>query len=185
MNKDMDLKKTRMKKEFIRDLIILGLIVLVTVVLLLVYPENSKEVIGTSQDFFIEMILILPAVMILMGLITMFVPNNIIVKYMGKTSGMKGIALSFILGALPTGPLYIAFPMAATLIQKGARISNIIIFLSAWACIKIPQELVEIQFLGYEFMITRLVLTIICVILMAVLIEHMIEWDNKKKSIQI
>ena len=76
-----------------------------------------------------------------------------------------------------------AFPMAAALIQKGARISNIIIFLSAWACIKIPQEMMELQFLGFKFMALRLVLTIFFVISMGKIIEVLIEWsENKSKS---
>jgi len=101
-----------------------------------------------------------------------------VVKYLGKASGIKGVILAIILGALPTGPLYIAFPMAAALLKKGAKISNIIVFLSAWACIKIPQEMVELQFLGPQFMLLRLSLTIIFVIIMAVSIEKMIEWTE-------
>ena len=102
-------------------------------------------------------------------------------KYIGKASGMKGIFLSLILGALPTGPLYIAFPMAAALIRKGAKISNIVIFLSAWACIKIPQEMVELQFLGLHFMLSRLILTVAFVIIMGLLIEMIMKWRHFEK----
>ncbi|GAI58956.1 unnamed protein product, partial [marine sediment metagenome] len=83
--------------------------------------------------------------------------------------------------ALPTGPLYVAFPVAAVLIKKGAKISNIIIFLSAWACIKIPQEMVELKFLGLKFMAARLILTIIFVVIMGLSIEKIIEWTDKTK----
>ena len=126
------------------------------------------------------MIWILPAVMVLMGLFAVWVSKETIVKYLGKTSGIRGIFLAIFLGALPTGPLYVAFPIAAGLIKKGARISNILIFLSAWACIKIPQEMVELQFLGAKFMALRLVLTIVFVIIMGVFIEQVIEWSDKK-----
>ena len=126
------------------------------------------------------MIWILPAVMVLMGLFAVWVSKETIVKYLGKTSGIRGIFLGIFLGALPTGPLYVAFPIAAGLIKKGARISNILIFLSAWACIKIPQEMVELQFLGAKFMALRLVLTIVFVIIMGVFIEQVIEWSDKK-----
>jgi len=57
-----------------------------------------------------------------------------------------------------------------------------IIFLSAWACIKIPQEMVELQFLGARFMLLRLILTIIFVIIMGLSIEKIIEWNDKKAS---
>ena len=101
---------------------------------------------------------------------------------MWKSERIKGISLAILFGSLPAGPLYVAFPMASALIKKGACISNIIIFLSAWACIKIPQEMVELRFLGLRFMVARLILTIIFVVIMGVSIEKLIEWSNKKTS---
>ena len=132
------------------------------------------NVIAKLGEFLAEMLLILPAVMVLMGLFSVWVPKETVVKYLGKTAGIKGIFLAIIFGALPTGPLYIAFPMAGALVRKGARVSNVIIFLSAWACIKIPQEMVELQFLGAKFMAARLILTVIFVIIMGLLIERIV-----------
>ena len=175
--------KEKQKKGMIRDLIILGIIFSITAILLSLFPDRKGAVISYSWDFFIEMISILPAVMVILGLFAVFVPKEAVVKYLGKTSGIKGIILAILLGALPTGPLYIAFPMAAALLKKGAKISNIIVFLSAWACIKIPQELMELQFLGPQFMLLRLTLTIIFVIIMGISIEKIIEWDDKKPII--
>ncbi|KPU62923.1 hypothetical protein EP1X_06060 [Thermococcus sp. EP1] len=171
-----------MKKEgeMIRDWVLLGLILIILVVLLSIFPDKKEAVISTSWEFFIEMVWILPAVMIILGLFAVWIPKDIVVKYLGSTSGMKGILFAIVLGTLPTGPLYIAFPIAAALLKKGAKISNIIIFLSAWACIKIPQEMVELQFLGPKFMAIRLILTIIFVVIMGVFIEKLIEWSDKK-----
>ena len=112
----------------------------------------------------------------------MGVSKEIVIKHLGKASGIKGIFLAIILGALPTGPLYIAFPMASILLKKGARISNIVIFLSSWACIKMPQEMVELQFLGLRFMLLRLFLTIIFIIIMAIFIEKVIEWSENEEE---
>lgn len=158
------------------------LTVLVTTLLLSIFPENRTKVIGTSWDFFIEMMLILPAVMIILGIFAVFIPKEMIQKYLGKGSGLKGIIIGLILGSLPTGPLYIAFPMASALMKKGARTSSIIAFLSAWACIKLPQEMVELKFLGLEFMLLRLGLTIFFVIVMSVLIERIMEWSEKREG---
>ncbi len=44
-----------------------------------------------------------------------------------------------------------------------------IIFLSAWACIKIPAELMELQFLGWKFMLARYLATLVVVILSEVI----------------
>ncbi len=158
------------------------LIILTGLLLLLpLFPERQTAVLEISWKFLIEMIAILPAVLILMGLFMVWVSQEMVVKFLGKASGFKGILLAFIFGALPTGPLYVAFPLAAALLKKGARVSNVIIFLNAWACIKIPQEMVELQFLGAAFMALRLILTILGTMLMAFLIELMVEKKTLNK----
>jgi len=172
--------RKKQNKTFIRDIIILLISLSVAVVLISFFPQKRPRFMEVSWNFLIEMIAILPAVMILMGLFVVFVPKDEIVKHLGKTSGLKGVSLALFFGALPTGPLYVAFPLAGMLIKKGARISNIIIFLSAWACIKIPQEMMELQFLGFKFMAARLVLTIIFVIIMGRISEALMEWTEKR-----
>lgn len=127
-----------------------------------------------AWGYFVQMMMILPAVMVMIGLFSVWVSEEIVIKYLGRTSGIKGIFLAILFGALPTGPLYLAFPVAAALLKKGASTSNVIVFLSAWACIKLPQEMMELQFLGWKFMMLRLVLTVIFVSIMGVSIERII-----------
>lgn len=174
-------EKIKQRKSLIRDYIIMGAVLAVFAVILVIFPDRSASVLTVSKNYFLELIMILPALMIIIGLFSVWVPKEFVVRHMGKSSGIKGRAIAFVLGMLPTGPLYIAFPMAVALLKKGAKISNIIIFLSAWACIKLPQELVEIQFLGIKFTLLRLALTLVFVILMGIIIEKIIEITEKKK----
>ncbi len=157
------------------DLIFLAGVLAVAVVLVVLFPQRRSAVVSASWSFFLEMAAILPAVMVMMGLFMVFVPKDTVVKYLGESSGIKGLLLALFLGALPTGPLYVAFPLAAALLKKGTRISNVIVFLSAWACIKLPQEMVEFQFLGPRFMVTRLILTAVFVLAMGLFIEWVME----------
>lgn len=174
----MNNKPGNKKNGLLRDTFFLIAIIFLTIILLFFYPQKTEPVMSISWDYFLEMILILPAVLVIMGLFSVWVSDETIIKYLGKSSGLKGIFIALFLGMLPTGPLYVAFPIAASLIKKGARVSNIIIFLSAWACIKLPQELVELEFLGFNFMITRLILTIIFVIIMGLSIEFIMHRKN-------
>jgi len=156
------------------DWLLLSSALLITIVLLSLFPSRLDDVGTSALGFSLEMFSILPAVMLLTGLFSVWVSREMVIKFLGKSAGIKGVALSLFFGSLPTGPLYIAFPLAAGLLNKGARISNVIIFLTAWACIKIPQEMVELQFLGTRFMIVRLSFTIIAAILMGLLIERIV-----------
>ena len=177
---DMTKKKQKQKKTMARDYIAMAVVIIAAAVMLLVFPDKSGPVLNISKNYLIELAMVLPAVMIIIGLFSVWVSNETVVKYIGKSSGAKGIFFSIVLGMLPTGPIYIAFPMAVALLKKGAKISNIIIFISAWACIKLPQELMEIQFLGIEFTLLRLALTIIFVILMGIIIEKIIVFTDRK-----
>ncbi|MFW6118167.1 MAG: permease [Chloroflexota bacterium] len=172
--------KKKARKEIIRGYILFAATLVAAAIILSIFPDRVSTATATTWNYFLEMIMILPAVMVIMGLFSVFVSRELVVKYMGKASGIKGILLAVFFGMLPTGPLYVAFPLAVALRSKGASISNIIIFLSAWACIKLPQELVELQFLGIKFMAARLVLTIILVAIMGLFIERLVEWTEKK-----
>ena len=152
------------------------------VILIILYPENRAASIQASYDLFKELIVILPAVMVLMGLFSVWVSKETVVKYLGHASGISGLGLALFMGMIPTGPLYIAFPLASILLKKGARVANIIIFLSAWACIKLPQELMELRFMGFEFMIVRLTFTIVMVIVMGLIIEKI---DGLSKTSEV
>lgn len=139
--------------------------------LLLLYPGRRSAVLATTQSYLVEMALILPAVMILLGLFNEWISDDVVVRYLGEHSGLSGMGLALVLGSTPTGPLYVALPIAADLIEKNARVANIVVFLTAWACLKLPQELVEIQFLGWRFMLVRLVLTTLVAVGMGLIIE--------------
>ncbi|MBS3768078.1 MAG: permease [Candidatus Cloacimonetes bacterium] len=151
-------------------------------VLILMFTDKGDMIITELKDFSFSMLTILPAVILLMGLFNVWVTKEHVMKWLGKESGIKGIVISFVFGALPTGPLFVAFPIAATLKKKGASILNIVIFLSAWGCVKIPQEIIELQYLGLKFMLTRLVLTISFITIMGIIIENFMEEQQENKS---
>jgi uncharacterized membrane protein YraQ (UPF0718 family) len=161
-------------------------IVLVFLGLIITTPDTAIRSSLVMWDHFKEMALILPPVFILMGLMEVWIPKNQIQKWMGNKSGIKGMAIALALGTLPTGPLYIAFPMTSTLIRKGASYTNMVIFLGSWAALKIPQLMIEIKFLGLPFTITRFVLTLTALILIGLLIEIILrvypdkDWLNKE-----
>jgi len=170
-------------KKIIKNYIFSAVAIAIFIIILFNFPQNKNIIVDNSINYFLEMILILPAVMILMGLFNVWVSEKSVTNYLGKQSGLKGSLISVFLGALPTGPLYVAFPLASSMIKKGASISNIIVFLSAWACLKIPQELVELQFLGWKFMVLRWAFTVVLVVIMGATIEKIINKTSIVESV--
>ena len=147
------------------------LIGLIFVALAIMTPNTAARSTLVTWDYFKEMALILPPVFLLMGLMEVWVPKNKIQKWLGSGSGLRGGLISLVLGTLPTGPLYIAFPMTATLLRKGASITNMVIFLGSWAALKIPQLMVEIKFLGIPFTGLRFGFTLAALVIMGLIME--------------
>lgn len=147
------------------------LILIVFIGLAIWMPDTAARSSLVTWDYFKEMALIMPPLFILMGLMEIWIPKDKIQKWLGSGSGIKGAGIAFALGTLPTGPLYVAFPMTATLIRKGASITNMAIFLGSWAALKIPQLMVEIKFLGLSFTLLRFGLTLLALVLVGLVME--------------
>jgi uncharacterized membrane protein YraQ (UPF0718 family) len=156
------------------------LIALVFVGLAFWMPDTATRSTEVTWDYFKEMALIMPPVFILMGLMDAWVPKDKIQKWLGSGSGIKGVTISVALGILPTGPLYVAFPMTASLIRKGASITNMVLFLGSWAALKIPQLMVEIKFLGVSFTLLRFVLTLTALLLIGILMDKILKKSPDK-----
>lgn len=78
-----------------------------------------------------EMVLVIPPIFVLPGLLDIWVPRETMIRYMGEGSGLKGILLAISIGSAAAGPLYGAFPVAAVLMKKGVKFTNIMIFIGA------------------------------------------------------
>lgn len=145
-------------------------------------PDKLLMALGQSKHYFIEMLQILPAVFILTSLIQTWIPTKVIMKYFGDGSGIKGTLISFLIGSLSAGPIYAAFPVCQTLLQKGAGIKNILIILSAWAVVKVPMLINEAKFMGLTYMGFRWLLTLIAILVMSTIINKLVKIEDLKLS---
>lgn len=145
----------------------------------LIYNDKIfiKGIINTGI-YLKEMLEIMPAIFIIAALINTWVPSEIIMENFGEKSGLKGKLFSLFIGSISAGPIYAAFPIAQSLLFKGASISNVIIIISAWAVVKIPMLLVEIKFLGVSFAAARYLFTIPSILLIGIIAEKFISKEE-------
>lgn len=158
----------------------LGTVFLSSIVFLVNYKVGLKAV-NVSFYSIKEMTLIIPPIFVLLGLLDMWVPRETMIKYMGEGSGLKGIFLAFFLGSAAAGPLYAAFPIAAVFMKKGVKFSNILIFIGAWSTTKIPMFLFELSSLGIKFALTRLLVDIPGIIIIAYTLKAVIKEEEVKE----
>ena len=168
---DGNLKIIKRYKFFLLLLIVLILIGFLD------FDLASKSILNI-KDSFLQMLSVLPPIMVMLGLMDVWVSRESLMKYMGNNSGLLGIFLAMLIGSIAAGPMYAAFPFTAVLIKKGAKFSNIIIFMNAWCVTKISTLLFEISSLGYKFTFVRLLIDIPGVIIMGILVEKFLSKDE-------
>jgi uncharacterized membrane protein YraQ (UPF0718 family) len=150
---------------------ILAVLAAATVLVWAMRPDKALAVLFVSKDYLLEMLSVLPPVLVLCGLFDAWVPKRTIERLMGDASGIKGTSIAFLLGTVAMGPLYAAFPIGKSLLNKGASLFNVAVFLCVWASIKIPMILFEIKFLGADFALLRLALTIPAILLISAMMK--------------
>ncbi len=151
------------------------------IVLYIVNREIGVKAVQITGYSFKEMISIIPNVFILLGLLDVWVSKETMMKYMGEKAGIKGIVLAILLGSAAAGPLYGAFPIAAVFMKKGVKFSNVLIFIGAWSTTKIPMFLFELSSLGAKFAVTRLLVDIPGIIVIAYILCSLVDKAEVKR----
>ncbi|MBO8125820.1 MAG: permease [Firmicutes bacterium] len=118
---------------------------------------------------------VLPCAFILIGLFETWVKSETVEKIMGDATGFKGYLSAILLAATTVGGVYVAFPVAYSLRQKGASLVNIFIYLGASAIVRIPMTTFEASFLGLKFTLIRLVVSLPLVIVSSILLGSYFE----------
>ena len=87
-------------------------------------------------------------------IIALFSPDTIS-KIIGSSSGWLGVFIAAIIGSITLIPAFVAFPMAAILLQNGAGYMQISAFASTLTMVGILTLPLEIKFFGKKFTIMR------------------------------
>jgi len=144
-------------------------------------PSGGAEVTKTVAKTFKDVLSIIFAIFILIGLIQVWLTPEQISKVLGKEAGWKGLALSATLPMILGGSLFVIFPLLKTLREKGARTSSVVAFLFAWSA-KAPLLPLEIKFLGWHFAVLRIVLIPILAIVGGLISEWLIELPHRQET---
>lgn len=157
-------------------LVILGIMTLID-------PMKGMNVLKISGSNLKTMLGVIPPIFILIGLLDVWIPKETMIKYMGDSSGFKGLFFAFLLGSMAAGPLYAAFPVASLLLRKGARFAYVLFFLGTWTAAKIPLLLFEMTSLGVKFTVIHVVTMLTMYLITAFYIEKLLREDDKQSII--
>jgi len=93
----------------------------------------------------------------LAGFLQVLLPSELIVKWMGHESGLKGIFIGTLAGTLTPGGPFTHFPILASFLAKGAGVGPVCAYIAAWALLGLNRFLVwELPILGSQIALVRL-----------------------------
>lgn len=140
----------------------------------------GKEIAFNFISFFIYMLKILPCAFILIGLFEVWVKKEVIEKHLGEESGIKGYAWVVLLAGTIAGGLLVAFPIAYSLYNKGAKLSIVFTYIGAAAICRVPMTMFEASFMGVKFTAIRLLVSLPLVIITSILLGNYLSKRNFK-----
>jgi len=114
------------------------------------------------------------AAVLLAAWLRRLLPKEVIARHFGHRSGLRGMSLAVVAGAiLPGGPMT-AFPLAVAFSQGGAALSVIVAFLTSWLLLSANRTIVwEMAFIDTHLVGWRLLLCLPVPFLLGLAAHHL------------
>lgn len=139
--------------------IFIGFLYLITGILFIIsYKANKNKTILSLKRAWKMFIHLLPqflTVLLLIGLLLAVISPETIQNVIGSKSGFTGMLFASILGSVTLVPVLIAFPIASKLLQNGAGIMQIAVFIGTLTTVGLVTLPLERKFLGNKLSILR------------------------------
>ena len=157
------------------------LLALANIIIGLIMPGIGLKSLELTRANLLEMMSVIPPIFILLGLLDVWVDRSTMIRLTGNGSGLKGVLIAFLMGSAAAGPLYAAFPVASMMLKKGSSLMNVFIFIGAWSTTKIPMLTFEAASLGLPFTLTRLALSVIGILAIALISQKSLNPGQKEE----
>ena len=138
--------------------IIMGLIA--AVLLFIGYQKGGGEHILGLKAAWIMLLEVIPLLIfsfIIAGMVQQLVPTEMISRWLGAESGLRGILIGTGIGVLTPGGPFVSMPIAAGLLRAGSGIGTMVAFMTSWSLLAIQRLPMEIGIIGWKFALVRLV----------------------------
>ncbi len=122
---------------------------------------EGKHLVGlkSAAKMTVEILPLLVFAFIIAGMVQVLIPKELISKWVGAESGLKGILIGTFAGGLTPGGPYVSLPIVAGLLKAGAGIGTMVAFLTSWSLWAVGRLPMEFGILGWRFTLVRLACT--------------------------
>ena len=128
------------------------------VLLFISFAKDRKKTFTALKRAWKMFISVLPqftAIVLLVGILLVVFTPEMIQLVIGKESGFWGMLIASMVGSITLVPVLIAFPISAELLQNGAGIAQISVFISTLTTVGIITLPLETKYLGRKAAMLR------------------------------
>jgi len=136
--------------------------VLATIFLFIGYYKGQGQHISgmkSALNMTVEILPLLVFAFIVAGMVQVLLPRELLAKWVGAESGMRGILIGSVAGGLAPGGPYVSLPIAAGLLRSGASVGTMVAFLTGWSLWAVSRLPMEVGILGWKFTLIRIAST--------------------------
>jgi len=149
----------RKNKMLLPTLIMAGI---AAVLYIIAYNKGGGEHITGMKSAVLTTLEILPLIFfafIVAGLVQALLPADLLSRWVGVESGMRGIIIGTVAGGITPGGPYVSLPVVASLLEAGAGAGTMVAFLTSWSLWAASRLPMEVGILGWKFTAIRLAST--------------------------
>jgi len=119
---------------------------------------EGQHITGMKSAFhiIIDIFPLLIFAFIVAGMVQTLLPGDLISRWIGAESGMRGILIGTLAGGLTPGGPYVSLPLVAGLLKSGASSGTMVAFLTSWSLWAVSRLPMELGILGWQFTVIRL-----------------------------
>lgn len=142
--------------------IVMGVFAL-ALILIGINRGEGEHLAGLKSAFtmILEILPLLLFAFIVAGMVQILLPKELLSKWIGAESGIRGILIGSVAGGLAPGGPYVSLPIVAGLLKSGAGIGTMVSFLTGWSIWAVGRLPMEIGILGWKFTLIRVLSTLI------------------------
>ncbi len=113
----------------------------------------------SALNMIVEILPLLIFAFIVAGMVQTLLPKELLSRWIGEESGLKGIFIGTLAGGLTPGGPYVSLPLVAGFLRTGASVGTMVAYLTGWSLWAVGRMPMEIGILGWKFVIARLAAT--------------------------
>jgi uncharacterized membrane protein YraQ (UPF0718 family) len=132
-----------------------------TLILIGYLKGEGQHLVGlrTAGNMTIHILPLLVFAFTVAGMAQVLIPREILAKWVGLESGLRGIMIGTVAGGFAPGGPFVSLPIAAGLLRAGASVGTMVAFLTGWSLWAVGRLPMEVGIMGWKFTLVRVACT--------------------------